>query len=123
MANRAGAAAALAIKIDKSMQTSDSGVQKGRGPAFGVCLEELTEALQLDETRDHAYWRLWYLQLCDRLEKFGKQCRPRLQLEQGGSKDELGHRNLIAHRGVDRIDGRLLRSIQTKAIAIVKQQT
>ena len=123
VANRAGAAAALAMKIDKSMQASDSGGQKGRGPYFGVRLEELTEALQLDETKDHAYWRLWYLQLCDRLKKFGKECRPQLHLGQRDCKDELDHRNLIAHRGVDRIDGRLLRSIQTKAIAIVKQKT
>ena len=124
VANRAGAAAVLAKQIDQSMQSSDSGAQKGRGPDFGICLEELTEALQLDEARDHAYWRLWYLQFCDRLEKFGKQCRPRLQLgNQEGLKDEDGHRNLIAHRGVDRIDGSLLRSIQMKAIGIIKQKT
>ena len=80
--------------------------------------------MQLDDTRDHAYWRLWYLQLSDRIEKFGEQCRPRLQLgNQEGLKDEYNQRNLIAHRGVDRIDGSLLRSIQTKAIGIIKWKT
>ena len=124
VANRAGAAAALAKQIEQSMQASYTGIQPGRGPDFGVYLEELTEALQLDETRDHSYWRLWYLQLYDRLEKFGKQCRPRLQLgNQEGLSDEGKHRNLIAHRGTDRIDGALLRSIQTKAIDIVKRKT
>ena len=93
-------------------------------PRFGVCLEELIEAMQLDETKGHAYWRLWYLQLYDRLEKFGEQCRPRLQLgNQEGLNDENYHRNLIAHRGVDRIDGSLLRSIQTKATDIIKRKT
>jgi hypothetical protein len=124
VADRATAAGALVTQIEKSIQTSHSGAQPGRGPDFSVCLEELIEALQLDETKDHAYWRLWYLQLHHRLEKFGKQCRPRLQLgNQEGLNDEDNHRKLIAHRGVDRIDGSLLRSIQTKAIDIIKQKT
>ena len=124
VANRAGAAAALASQIEKSMQAPYSGGQQGRRPDFGVSLEELTEALQLDETRDNAYWRLWYLQLYNRLEKFGRQCRPGLQLgHQEGLSDEGDHRNLIAHRGVDRIDGTLLRSIQTKTIDIIKRKT
>ena len=106
------------------MQAPYSGGQQGRRPDFGVSLEELTEALQLDETRDNAYWRLWYLQLYNRLEKFGRQCRPGLQLgHQEGLSDEGDHRNLIAHRGVDRIDGTLLRSIQTKTIDIIKRKT
>ena len=78
--DKAGAAGALVAQIEKSIQTSYSGAQTGRGPDFSVCLEELIEALQLDETKDHKYWRLWYLQLYDRLEKFGKQCRPKFQL-------------------------------------------
>ena len=124
VADRATAAAALVTQIEKSMQASHSGAQPSREPRFGVCLEELIEAMQLDETKDHAYWRLWYLQLYNRLEKFGKQCQPRLQLgNQEGLNDENDHRNLIAHRGVDRIDGSLLRSIQTKAIDIIKRKT
>jgi hypothetical protein len=124
VADRATAAAALVTQIEKSMQASHSEAQPSREPRFGVCLEELIEAMQLDETKDHAYWRLWYLQLYDRLEKFGEQCRPRLQLgNQEGLNDENDHRNLIAHRGVDRIDGSLLRSIQTKAIDIIKRKT
>ena len=64
------------------------------------------------------------MQLYDRLEKFGQQCRPRLQLgNQEDLKVEEAHRNLIAHRGVDRIDGSLLRSVQTKAIRIIKRKT
>ena len=126
VADRATAAAALVTQIEKSIQTSHSGAQPGREPRFGVCLEELIEAMQLDETKDHAYWRLWYLQLHDRLEEFGKQCRPKVQLGNPKSidfKDEDNHRKLIAHRGVDRIDGSLLRSIQTKAIDIIKRKT
>ena len=62
------------------------------------------------------------MQLSDRLEKFGEQCRPRLQLgNQDDLKDEYNHRNLTAHRGVDRIDGSLLRSIQTKVIGIIRR--
>ena len=38
-------------------------------------------------------------------------------------RDEYSHRNLIAHRGADRIDGTLLRSIQTKVIGILKDKT
>ena len=124
VANRAGAAAALVMQIEKSMQASLRNAQTGRGPDFGVCLEELLEALQLDETRDHAYWRLWYLHLYDRLVKLGKQCRPRLQLRsQEGLIDEDEHRNLIAHRGADRIDGNLLHLLQTKVIDIIKRKT
>ena len=122
--DRADAAASLVAQIENSTQAPHSGLQPGRGPAFGVCLQELTEALQLDEATDHAYWRLWYLQLHDRLEKFADQCRPRLQLgNQEGLKDENDHRNLIGHRGVDRIDGSILRSIQTKVIDIIKRKT
>ena len=52
------------------------------------------------------------------------QCRPRLQLgNKEGLKEENNHRNLIGHRGVDQIDGTLLRSIQTKAIDIIKRKT
>ena len=124
LADWADAAAALVVQIERSTQVSNSGAQARHGPDFAVCLEELIEALQLDETKDHAYWRLWYLQLSDRLKKFGDQCRPRLQLgNQEGLQDEYNHRNLIAHRGADRIDGRLLRSIQTKAIGIIKRKT
>ena len=121
---RAGAAAGLVTQIEHNFQSPDSGTQVSLGTDFNLCLEELLEALQLDETRDHAYWRLWYLQLYDRLEKFGEQCRPRLQLgNQEGLKEEHGLRNLIAHRGVDRVDGNLLRTIQTKTIEIIKRKT
>ena len=124
VSDRAGAAAALVTQIEKYMQASHSSSETGHAPKLGGRLEELIEALQLDETRDQAYWRLWYLQLFDRLEKFGEQCRPRLQLgNQEGLKEEYNHRNLIAHRGVNRIDGRLLRSIQTKVTGIIKRQT
>ena len=121
---RASAAASLVTQIENSFQTSNGGTQVPRGPDFTLCLGELLEALQLDETRDHAYWRLWYLQLFDRLEKFGKQCRPHLQVgNQDGLEDEKYHRNLIAHRGVDKIDGTLLCSVQTKAIRIINRKT
>ena len=124
VADRAAAAAALATQIEETMQAPDNGPGTGRGPYFSACLEELIGALQLDDTKDHAYWRLWYLQLSDRIEKLGEQCRPRLQLgNEEGLRDEYDHRNLIVHRGVDRIDGKLLRSIQTKAIGIIKRMT
>ena len=124
LTDRAGAAAALVTQIVNSFQASHGGAQVSHRTGFNLCLEELLEAFQLDETRDHSYWRLWYLQLYDRLEKFGKQCRPGLQLvNKEGLRDEHGHRNLIAHRGVDRIDGNLLSSIQTKIIGIIKQKT
>ena len=121
--DKAAAAAALVTQIEKSRQAADNDLGAGRGRNFGARLEELIEALQMEDTKNHAYWRLWYLQLCDRLEKFGEQCRPRLQLgNQNELKDEYNHRNLIAHRGVNRIDGSLLRSIQTKAIGIIRRK-
>ena len=121
---KTSAAAALATQIESRFQASSGGIPAGRRPGFDQCLEELLEALQLDETIDHSYWRLWYLQLYDRLEKFGQQCRPRLQMgNQEDLQDEKDHRNQIAHRGVDRIDGQLLRSVQTKAIGIIRQKT
>ena len=120
---KAGKAAALLHKskgVYRRRRWSPEGARSG----FQRILRELTEALQLDETRDHAYLRLWYLQLYDRIEKFGKQCRPRLQLrDKEDLSDESDHRNLIAHLGVDQIDGTLLRSIQTKAIDIIKRKT
>ena len=122
--DKAVAAAALALQIEQSRQALGNGTGPSCGADFSGCLEELIEALQLDDTRDQTYWRLWYLQLSDRIEKFGEQCRPRLQLgNEEGLKDEYNHRNAIAHRGVDRIDGSLLRSIQTKAIGIIKRKT
>ena len=124
VARKASAAAALVTQIENTLHESNGGTQMSRGNCFNLCLEELLEALQLDETSDHSYWRFWYLQLYDRLEKFGGQCRPRLQLgNQEGLRDEHEHRNLIAHRGIERIDGNLLRSIQTKIIGIVKRET
>ena len=94
----------------------------GRAPLrqdFGPRLEDLTEALQLDPSIDDAYQRLWYLRLWDRLNEFGKTTR--LQIENNRDlKEEKDHRNLIAHRGVDRIDGKLLSSLQTKAFGIIK---
>ena len=90
--DKAAATAALVTQIEKGMRASDNKPLTGRGPDFGTYLEELVEALQLDETRDHAYWRLWNLQLSDRLEKFGQQCRPRLQLgNQESLEDEYTH--------------------------------
>lgn len=121
---RAAAAAELASQIESNFKVPHRGTQASRGTDFNLCLEELLEALQLDETRDHAYWRLWYLQLYDRLEKFANQCRPRLQLgNQEDLRDEHNHRNLIAHRGIERIDGSLLRSIQEKIIGIIRGKT
>ena len=119
---KAGAAADLVTQIKNSIQTSNAGNQTSHGSDFNLCLEELLEALQLDETINHAYWRLWYLQVYDRLEKFGRQCQVQIG-NQDDLVDEKAHRNLIAHRGVDRIDGRLLRSVQTKAIRIIKRKT
>ena len=119
---KAASAADLATQIENNFQASTGGPRTSQGPDFNQCLDELLEALQLGETRDHAYWRLWYLQVYDRLEEFGKQHK--LQIgNKDGLEDEKAHRNLIAHRGVDRIDGTLLRSIQTKAVGIIKRVT
>ena len=124
VSDRARAARVFVEQIEGVFQVPHPEFQNAYGPEFHECLEELLESLQLDKTRDPMYLRLWYLQLSDRLEKFGKQCRPRLQLGNVESlKDEYDHRNLIAHRGVGRTDDRLLGSIQTKAIEIIKRKT
>ena len=58
--------------------------------------------------------------LWDRAEKFGKAVKPRLQLR-NNLKVERDHRDDIAHRGVERADGKLLRSFQQRLFDIIRQ--
>ena len=120
---RAEATGALAAKIGARIGGASTGGRRGPIPQFGTRLEELTGALQLEPSLDDAYLRLWYLQLWDRLEEFGKACRPRLQLLNDPSLEaEKKHRNEIAHRGVDKMDTELLRSFQRQIFRIIKSQ-
>ena len=82
-------------------------------------LAELIDALQLDPTLGDAYRRLWYLRLWNRVEEFGKAPKPRIDVS-NILKTEKGHRNDIAHRGVDRADGASLRSLQQKLFGIIR---
>ena len=90
---------------------------------FGTRLLELVEALQLDPSLDDAYLRLWYLQLWDRVDKFrrlfAKRRRPQ-NLKDDWLQHEKNHRDRIAHRGVDRVDWRAVRSLQKKVLTYFK---
>ena len=89
---------------------------------FGRRLSELVSALQLEPSIDHSYLLLWYLRLSDRVEKFAENRHPT-----GGWKeiyrlnDEIAHRGDIAHRGIEAIDWNMVRSIQQKAITMIKK--
>ena len=114
----------LVVQIEKAIA---NGNMRGRQhSAFGKSLEELTEALQLDTSTDDSSLRLWYLKLWDRVEKFGRGCRPRLQLflsnDPNNLRAEKNHRNDIAHRGVEKIDTKLLQSFQKKIFRIIKSK-
>ena len=92
---------------------------------FGTRLLELVEALQLDPSLDDAYLRLWYLQLWDRIDKFkrlfARRRRPQ-NLRDDRLQHEKNHRDRIAHRGVDRVDWRAIRSLQEKVLSYFKYQ-
>ena len=120
-ATRSKASRILTSRILENLEKGNETGQRQRTPEFGTRLEELIASLQMAPSFDDAYLRLWYLQLWDRLEKFGKACRPRLQvLNDAKLKDEKSHRGAIAHRGVERIDEGLLKSFQEGVFRTVK---
>ena len=121
---KADGARRLVGKINRALIASadKAEVNTDRRQNIANRLAALIDALQLDPTKDDAYRRLWYLQLWHRAERFGKAVRPRLQLRNDYDLNtEKGHRDDIAHRGVERADGRLLRSFQQKLFDIVRQ--
>ena len=121
LATKAEATGHLAAQIEARIASVRWGGRRRYIPEFGTRLEELAGALQLEPSLDDAYLRLWYLRLWDRLEEFGDAFRPRLQLSNDSSLvAEKDHRNDIAHRGVDKMDNGLLRSLQSQAFRIIK---
>ena len=121
LATKAEATGLLAAQLEASIDGVSRGGRHRRIPEFGTHLEELAGTLQLELTLDDAYLRLWYLRLWDRIEEFGDAFRPRLQLSNDSSLvAEKDHRNDIAHRGVDKMDTGLLRSLQSQIFHIIK---
>ena len=111
----------LVSKIEDKIKNGSVGGQQQRAPDFGNRLEELIAALQLEQSTDESYLRLWYIQLWERVITFGKGCRPRLQLLNCPDlKVEKSHRNDISHRGVERMNMELLSSLQQKVFRIIK---
>ena len=112
----------LVARIESGIEQSETEPNSRRAQNFGTLLEELIKAIQLNPTRDDAYLRLWYLQLWDRVEEFGKAFRPRLQLSNYKDlSDEKKHRNDIAHYQVDKLDWHMFRSLQKKVFALLRQ--
>ena len=121
-ANAAGARA-LVGKINQVIAASadSSDMSPERRQNIAKRLADLIHALQLDPTQGDAYRRLWSLQLWDRAEKYGKALKPRLQLRNDHDlQAEKDHRDDIAHPGVERADGALLRSFQQKLFGIIR---
>ena len=89
---------------------------------FGMHLEELVDALQLERSRDGAYLRLWYLQLWERtnaLRMLFKKRPP--ELNNNSLAAERNHRHAIAHHEVDKIDGAMFESLQKKVFTYFKR--
>ena len=121
LATKAEATRLLASQIEASIDGVSQAGRHRRIPEFGTHLEELAGALQLEPSLDDAYLRLWHLRFWDRIEEFGDAFRPRLQLSNDSSLlAEKDHRNDIAHRGVDKMDAGLLRSLQSQIFHIIR---
>ena len=118
---KAEATGVLAARLAASIEGISQEERRRRIPEFGTRLEDLIGALRLEPSLDDAYLRLWYLQLWDRFEKLGDAFRPRLQvLNDPNLEAEKTHRNVIAHRGVEKIDAELLSSFQKEIFRILK---
>lgn len=116
-----GASKVLVSRLVEGQGNGSWSGPRHRIPDFGTRLDELTGALQMEPSTDDAYLRLWYLQAWDRLERLGDAFRPRLQvLNDPNLEAEKKHRNDIAHRGVEKIDWKLLRSFQREVFRIIK---
>ena len=118
---RSDASKVLVSRLVEGQGNGSWSGQRRRIPDFGTRLDEFTGALQMEPSTDDAYLRLWYLQAWDRLEGLGDAFRPRLQVLNDPSLEaEKKHRNDVAHRGVQRIDWKLLRSFQWEVFRIIK---
>ena len=120
---KAAGARALVDKINKAIaaSTDNSDMSPERRQNVARRLADLIDALQIDPTQSDAYRRLWYLRLWDCTIKYGKALKPRLQLRNRHDlRAERDHRDDIAHPGVERADGVLLRSFQQKLFDIIR---
>ena len=112
----------LVDRINRAITASadNSDMSPERRQNLAERLAELIDALQLGPTQDDAYRRLWYLQLWHRAEKFGESLKGFQLVNDHGLEAEKEHRNDIAHPGVERADGALLRSLQQKLFGILR---
>ena len=124
LTKRLQASRLLATKLEESIGLDRVDLLRTEANDFGTRLRELVEALQLDPSMDSAYRRLWYLQLWDRVEEFrrlfARRQRPP-ELRNNSLEDVTNHRHAIAHRRVDRLNGKMSRSLQQKAFDYFKQ--
>ncbi|MYC22271.1 MAG: hypothetical protein F4X62_12425 [Caldilineaceae bacterium SB0662_bin_25] len=115
----------LVAKLENGVEQDTMESLKDGVTDFGTRLRELIEALQLDPSLDDAYLRLWYLQLWDRVDKFRRlfaRRRSPQNLRDDRLQHEKNHRDRIAHRGVDKVDGRAIGSLQGKVLSYFKHQ-
>lgn len=115
------ATSALFPRIDDAISDGSAFKRKRKWRDARKYFEELIHALHLDPSRDDAYRRLWYLQLWDRIENFGKAMNLQIPNDREFSL-EYKLRNDIAHRGVERMDGDRFRSIQIKVHNLIRRQ-
>ena len=111
VATKAENARGLVNRFDEVWAGRVQGKGKLKGH-FAARLEQLIDALQLDPSMDDAYLRLWFLQLYHRTKEFGATFEWQFENQE---KPVREYRRDVAHPGVDRMDGKLLRSFQ-KAI-------
>ena len=124
LSERAESSRTLFEKISRNIEGDVPVGQSRRKRDYGSRLEELTEALFLEPTTDDSYLQLWYMRLCDRLEKFGESISLQVWNKNNNRvpdlEQEKDHRDEIAHRGAEKIDSGLLKSLQAKTFRIIK---
>lgn len=124
LAAKALAMGGIIARIEESVERKRIDSLKQGVDDYGTRLKELIEALQREPSVDNAYLRLWYLQLWDRVNEFRKLFAPRKrppQFRQNSMKDVDNHRHSIAHRGVEQLDGAMIRSLQEKVLIYFKK--
>ena len=124
LATNARNCAGFVAKLEKAIEEGKPERSTRINADYSSRLVELLGALQLEPSTDEAYSRLWFLQLFDRAEKFGKTCQWQVENDRQNRIQEVKqHRNDVAHPGVDRLDGGLVRELQKRIYQILKNKT
>ena len=106
---RAEACRGLVGRITDGIESGRTGGKRRYKPDFAVCLTALIRTLRLGPPSEDPYLRLWFLELYDRAEKFVDTWDGQLGQDQ---RDATAHRNDVAHRGVEKIDEKHVKTLQ-----------